>query len=84
MSVKKTDETGVYDVLIHWSGSYNSAAQWRMRAIADTQNEILYYENGVKAEVMFPDDADAPEQETVVWENGIGYFRRRKRRDAVL
>ena len=74
MSVKKTDETGVYDVLIHWGGSYNSAAQWRMKAVAGAQDEILYYENGVKAELTFPDDADAPEQETVIWDNGTGYL----------
>ena len=74
MSVKKTDETGVYDVLIHWGGSYNSAVQWRMQAVAGAQDEILYYENGVKAELTFPDDADAPEQETVIWDNGTGYL----------
>ena len=74
MSVKKTDETGVYDVLIHWGGSYNSAVQWRMKAIAGAQDEILYYENGVKAELTFPDDPNASEQETVIWDNGTGYL----------
>ena len=74
MSVKKTAETGVYDVLVHWGGSYNSAMQWRMKAVAGAQDEILSYENGVKAELTFPDDADAPEQETVIWNNGTGYL----------
>ena len=73
MSVKKTAETGVYDVLIHWGGSYNSATQWRMKAVAGAQDEILQYENGVKAEITFPDDG-SEEQETVVWDNGSGYF----------
>ncbi|MBR4546342.1 MAG: M56 family metallopeptidase [Oscillibacter sp.] len=75
MSVKKTAETGVYDVLIHWGGSYNSAVQWRMKAVAGAQDEILQYENGVKAEITFPDDPNAPEQETLIWSNGKGYLR---------
>ncbi|MBQ9521255.1 MAG: hypothetical protein IJR72_01625 [Oscillospiraceae bacterium] len=73
MSIKATDEQGVYDVLIHWGGSYNSAMQWRMKAVAGAQDEILSYENGQKVEVTFPDDGgDA--QETVIWDNGTGYL----------
>ncbi|MBQ9493741.1 MAG: hypothetical protein IJR54_08420 [Oscillibacter sp.] len=72
LSVKKTGETGVYDVLVHWGNSADSATQWRMRAVANAQDETLSYENGTKVEVTFP--GDGPEQETVVWDNGAGYL----------
>ena len=49
--------------------------QWRMKAVAGAQDEILQYENGVKAEITFPDDPNAPEQETLIWSNGKGYLR---------
>ena len=74
MSIKKTDETGVYDVLIHWGGSYNSAMQWRMKAVAGAQDDILFYENGQKVEINFPDDG-GEEQDTVIWDDGTGYLR---------
>jgi hypothetical protein len=73
MSVTPADETGAYNILIHWGGSYNSAVQWRMKAVAGAQDEILSYEGGVKAEVTFPDDG-GPAQETVLWDDGSGYF----------
>lgn len=73
MSVRKTDEVGAYDILVHWGGSYNSAVQWRMRAVSGAQDEILSYENGVKAELLFPDDG-SEEQETILWDNGTGYL----------
>ena len=72
MSVKKTDETGVYDVVIHWGGSYNSATEWRMQTFAGAQDEILSYENGVKVEAAFSEDGT--EEDTVIWENGTGYL----------
>ena len=72
MSVKATDEAGVYDVVIHWGGSFDSAVQWRMRAAAGAQDEILYYENGLKIEMDF--SKEEAEQETYVWNNGTGYL----------
>ena len=72
MSVKATDEAGVYDVVIHWGGSFDSAVQWRMRAAAGAQDEILYYENGLKIEMDF--SKEEAEQETIVWNNGTGYL----------
>ena len=74
MSVKKTDQTGVYDILIHWGSGYNSAMQWRMTATAGAQDEILSYTDGVKAELTFPDDGDGEEQENIIWDDGTGYF----------
>ena len=65
---------GVYSVAVHWGGSYNSAVQWRMTAVAGAQDEILYYENGSKVEITFPEDGNAPAQETVIWDNSSGYF----------
>ena len=72
MSIKTTDEAGVYDVVVHWGSSFDSAVQWRMRASAGAQDEILSYENGLKVELNFSEGE--AEQETVVWENGTGYF----------
>ena len=65
---------GVYSVAVHWGGSYNSAVQWRMTAVAGAQDEILYYENGTKVEITFPEDEHAPAQETVLWDNSTGYL----------
>lgn len=66
---------GVYSVAVHWGGSYNSATQWRMIAVAGAQDDILYYENGSKVEITFPEDDNAPAQETVIWDNSSGYLR---------
>ena len=72
MSVKKTREAGVYDVVVHWGNSFDSAIQWRMQAVAGAQDEILYYENGLKVDMHLSEDA--PEQETILWDNGTGYL----------
>ena len=73
MNEMDVSEPGVYSVAVHWGGSYNSAVQWRMTAVAGAQDEILYYEDGRKVEITFPED-DAPAQETVIWDNSSGYF----------
>ena len=74
MDEMDVSEPGVYSVAVHWGGSYNSAVQWRMTAVAGAQDEILYYENGSKVEITFPEDDNAPAQETVIWDNSTGYF----------
>ena len=74
MDIKKTDQTGVYDILIHWGSSYNSAMEWTMTATAGAQDEILAYTDGVKAEVTFPDDGNGEEQRNIIWDDGTGYF----------
>ena len=74
MNEMDVSEPGVYSVAVHWGGSYNSAVQWRMTAVAGAQDEILYYENGSKVEITFPEDDNAPAQETVIWDNSSGYF----------
>ena len=74
MDEMDVSEPGAYSVAVHWGGSYNSAMQWRMTAVAGAQDEILYYENGSKVEITFPEDGNAPAQERVIWDNSSGYF----------
>lgn len=74
MDEMDVSELGVYSVAVHWGGSYNSAVQWRMTAVAGAQDEILSYENGSKVEITFPEDENAPAQETVIWNDSAGYL----------
>lgn len=74
MDEMDVSEPGVYSVAVHWGDSYNSAVQWRMTAVAGAQDEILYYENGSKVEITFPEDGNASAEETVIWDNSAGYF----------
>ena len=74
MDEMDVSEPGVYSVAVHWGNGANSAIQWRMTAVAGAQDEILYYEDGRKVEITFPEDDNAPAQETVIWDNSSGYF----------
>ena len=67
-------EVGNVKISVMWSGSATEATKWEMTAEIDGSK--LVYKDCKRVEMIFAEDGDAASEpeETVVYENGEGYF----------
>lgn len=72
MMILPTDYYGVYRVVLHWSDSAFSFAEWDMTAAYDEKSDSIRYTDGSRFYVSLQEDG--PEDRALEWDGSEGSF----------
>ena len=69
----EADGTDGARISVHWGSSASESAEWTMSGTFDTENHSVYYQDGVKKNVVYGSDGKITSEEEV-YTGGHGTF----------